>query len=569
MRALLLGASFAAPIGCTAELDGEMQPSENGGSGSAPNTDTPVDLDDLTAVDPETLPDGVPSASRVLRLSYDDYDRTVSDLLGIPVDASDLFPAEAPNLGPYEAPGERLVTERFLAELALSAEELASQLTADATAYQNLVECSPSDPGCRDAFLANFGLRAYRRPLTAEETSRLQALFDSGAELIASGDGFRDGVQLVVEAVLQSAKFLYRVEAGADASDEAGELLTGYEIASRLSYLFWGTMPDAELLAAAESGELSTEEGIVAQAERLAESSRLSDRVLDFHRRWIQLEGLAAAEKDPQLYPEFGPELLASMRAEVERFVEETTVANDGAILELLTSNVTYVDDRLAELYGLPGTFSSELVPASLPADSGRLGLLTQAAFLTGHSSASTRTSPILRGVFLMDRILCEDIPPPPPGAAMEEPSEMPSFEIQTTRQYFEWKTSMPACASCHTRINPAGFAFEAFDGIGRPRPTENGAAVDPTGTLVVGENTLTIASADDLISQLATLPRVRSCYAKNWLEFAYGRETTASDQRTLGRAARDLETPGGGIRTLLVELTRGAAFNHLPPIDN
>jgi hypothetical protein len=242
------------------------------------------------------------------------------------------------------------------------------------------------------------------------------------------------------------------------------------------------------------------------------------------------------------------------------------TLEGNGTVSALLTSRFGFVDQRLAALYGLQGNYGSELVRVEHAADSGRLGLFTQAAFLAGHSSSSSGTSPILRGVFLLRRIACSNIPDPPPGAQMQEPTMDPATEIRTTRDYFTWKTSMPACTGCHSLINPTGFAFEHFDGLGQWRETDRDAPVDTTGTLRLGTKDLAFAGSSELLEALAEEPQVQACYAKNWLQFAYGRREEQADLRALGLAAEQLQTGSFSIRDLAVALTERPAFNHLPP---
>lgn len=555
--------------GCTGNLQGDGSDAD---TGKAPPPPGDVKLDDLDEVNPESLPDGVPPGSRVLRLGYAEYDRTLSDLLHLDVNVSSLFPAEPPGLGAYEDASQRAVNERLLVEYSRAAEELAERLVTTPDAFAASVGCAEATNECRDSFIDRFGLRAYRRPLTDAERLRLVTLFDQGAELVASGDALRDGVQLVVEAVLQSPKFLYRIEEGRGAANAepgaVGVRLTDYEVASRLSYLLWGTLPDDELLAAAAAGELSTPEGIELHARRLAEDPRISVRVLDFHERWMQLNDLRSVEKDNAVFPGFTPELVDAMRAETRRFVEAVTLEENGAVLDLLTAPFSYVDADLAALYGLSGSFGAELQRVDLPAESGRMGLLTQPAFLTGHSSSSTRTSPILRGVFILDRLACQHVPPPPPGAEMEEPDEPAPDDLRTTRDFFAWKTSMPECASCHRIINPVGFGFEQFDGIGQFRTSDNDAPVDSSGSLQIGDHTIDFDGARDLILGLSELGQVRACYATHWLTYFYGRSETEADLRTLASGTQNLASAGYGVRDLLVDMTRGAAFSHLPPLS-
>jgi hypothetical protein len=538
--------------------------SSTGGTsaGAAGQVGVPIESTD---VDPSTAADGVPVASRVLRLSYPDYDRTLTALLQQTVSVSGNFPAEQPNLGPYEDLGARRVNEQLHNEFVRAAETLAAQLVSDSTAFGRVVGCTAAGAQCRDSFIDSFGQRAFRRPLSDTEKTRYRALFDRGPELVQSGDALKDGVRLVVQAMLQSPKFLYRVEVGEGTSDGQGVPLTDYEVATRLSYLFWGTLPDAELFQAAGSGQLSTAAGIAAQAKRLAASPTVVQRVLDFHERWLQVEDVRSVSKDATQFPQFTPALIAAMTEETRRFVEEVTLTQNGAVRALLTAPIGFVNDDLARVYGLSGSFGPELRRVEFDGSTERLGLLTQGTFLSSHSSASNRTSPILRGVFVLRRLACQDVQPPPPGAEMQEPAQPPAQPLRTTREYFTWKTSMTQCAGCHTRINPVGFAFEKFDSIGQFRTVEGDVAVDASGTLALPDSNLAFDGARQLVTELAGLPSVRACYAKNWLQYAYSRSETPLDLRTLALAARELARNDYGVRDLMVALTQSSAFSHLP----
>jgi hypothetical protein len=570
-----LACLVALAWGCQGQISGSADGAgaSNSAAGSAPmgtagtsSTPKPVDVDDVVSVDPQQLPDGVPAAARVLRLSYDEYDRALKELLHLPVEESLNFPAEQSSLGPYVGYADLRVGERLITELERSATSLAGRVVGTPDAYAAVVGCEPSAAGCRDQFIDGFGLRAFRRPLSSTERARYQAIFARGPELVASGDAFKDGVQLTLQAMLQSPKLLYRIEAGDGTSDALGVRLSGYEVATRLSFMLTGTTPDADLLAAARDGALATPEGIATQARRLVAASGFEERALSFHERWMQLDELASLTKDTTTFPNFSPELVGSMRSEAERFLKAVTLEGGGTVSELLTSRFGFVDQKLAGLYGLSGTFGTELVRVEHPAESGRLGLFTQAAFLAGHSSSSSGTSPILRGVFLLRRVACSNIPDPPPGAQMQQPETQPATEIRTTRDYFTWKTSLPACVGCHGMINPTGFAFEHFDGLGQWRDTDRDAPVDASGTLHLGMKDLTFSDASQLLRELSEEPQVKACYAKNWLQFAYGRHEDEGDLRALGLAAQRLQAGNFSIRDLAVALTERPAFNHLPP---
>lgn len=551
----------AAGAGTSSSFAGSS-PTGAGGTSATPG---PVDVDDVTGVDPQQLPDGVPANSRVLRLSYEEYDRSLQDLLHLPVTETLNFPAEQSSLGAYVGYADLRVSERLSTELERSATSLAERVVGSAEAYPAVLGCAPSAAGCRDQFIDGFGLRAFRRPLTDSERARYRAIFDRGAELIKSGDAFRDGVQLTLQAMLQSPKLLYRIEAGDGTSDALGARLSAFEVATRLSFMLAGTTPDAALLAAARDGALATADGIATQARRLVAAPEFEARALSFHERWMQLDELNSLTKDVTAFPSFSPDLVTSMRSEAVRFVKAVTLEGNGTVSDLLTSRFGFVDQNLAPLYGLQGSFGADLVRVEHAPESGRLGLFTRAAFLASHSSSSSGTSPILRGVFLLRRIACSTIPDPPPGAQNQQPATEPATPIRTTRDYFAWKTSLPACTGCHGLINPTGFAFEEFDGLGQWRAEDRGAPVDATGKLQIGGKELAFNGASELLQELANEPQVQACYAKNWLQFAYGRREDQSDSRALGLAAQHLRAGNFSIRDLAVALTERPAFNHLP----
>lgn len=557
--------------GAEAPIDVSNAPAR-GGPGSAaiddglePTLDDSPELGDILGIaDAAGVADGVARTNRFRRLTLDEYDRTVTDLLGF--DAGSVsadFPEELPTLTGYFARGDLRVTDRLIGELQNAAARLAERLVATPDAYASVVGCSAEDDECRNSFLTSFGLRAYRRPLSEAELARYITLFDAAAEAIGSGNAFRDGVQLAVEAMLQSTHFLFRVERGSGEIDELGERITGYEAASRLSYMLWGSTPDSSLLAAAAAGELSTPDGVAAHARRLVDDPRVAVRVRDYHSRWLQLGALSGGGKDPQIFPEYSPELIASMLSETDRFVEEATLNGDGSLSALLTAPYTFVDARLAALYGIEGDFGAQLERVELGADDPRAGLLTQGAFLAGHSSASDRTSPILRGVFVLRRLLCQDIPDPPPNAQATEPPPAETPPV-TTRDFFTWKTSMAECRGCHYQINPAGFAFEDFDAIGRHRSEENGAPVDASGVLELRGESLEFEGGRQFSAEIAARPEAQACYAQNWLRYLWGRADTDADLRTLATIRQGLERPDYGVRELLLDITRSAAFLHL-----
>jgi hypothetical protein len=518
----------------------------------------------LAVSDPANVPDGVAIMSRFRRLTHSEYDRAVADLVRLDVGLlSAEFPEELPTLQGYYAPGALGATERLFNALRNAAESIAARVVADEVAYDQVVDCAGADAGCRDSFIAAFGRRAYRRPLTEAELTSYRALFEAAGAWSPADGAFRGGVQAVLEAILQSPNFLYRVERGTSERDEFGVRLSSWEVATRLAFMITGTVPDDELLDAAAAGELSTPASIATHAGRLVDNPSVQGRVLDFHSRWAQLNDLDRLAKDVSVFPQFSPQVASSMLQSTERFITEVTLTSNGALQALLTAPFGFVDQNLAPIYELSGAFGPELQRVEFDPGSARGGLLTQPSFLAGHSSSDSGTSPILRGVFVLRRLLCQPIPDPPPNAQSTVPPPSPT-PIVTTREYFEWKTGMAACQGCHSVINPIGFAFEDFDGIGTHRTTEKDAPVDASGAVTLSSAMLSFVGGRELAEQLAELPEAQACYAQNWLRYALGRADTIDDLKTLAVLRRGLADPEYGVRDVLVEITQSAAFSHL-----
>lgn len=378
--------------------------------------------------DPDDDPDGVETAGpergdidgeepagpgvgayRLMRLTRSEYDNTVQDLLGVEAaPALDFAPDE--KVGPFDANVIAPPSEVMLQNYMDAAEDLASAAVQDVA---GLTGCTVDELGgdaCAQRFIDDFGRRAYRRPLEATERERHLAVFSTGMQL----RGFDHGIELVVRAMLQSPNFLYRVEQGVPIEGSPGlSRLDDWEIASRLSYFLWDSMPDDRLLDAAEAGELQDAEGIEAQARRLLESPKAEPMVAAFH---VQLMGLGSTvQKDPDIFPQFTDTLVDSMRREVGMFATDVILHGDSQVSSLLASSHTFVDAQLASVYDIehPGDDPDAFVRVELdPAR--RAGLLTQPGYLAATSHAET-TSAVFRGRFVRVNLLCQDIPLPPP----------------------------------------------------------------------------------------------------------------------------------------------------------
>ncbi|HVZ36706.1 MAG TPA: DUF1592 domain-containing protein, partial [Polyangiaceae bacterium] len=388
------------------------------------------------------------------------------------------------------------------------------------------------------------------------------SLFGMGPNLVG-GDAFKAGAQLVIESMLQSPHFLYRVESSAKA-DSAGKIwLSGYELATRLSYGFWGAMPSDELLAAAGKGELDTKDGVARWAGKLLDDPRAHDILLTFHEQTFETAAYGTQDKAPSL--NFDADALAPvLRDEAHRFFDFVIAQNGGGIARLLTDPTAFVNQDTAPFYGLSGITGTTMQQTSLdPAQ--RVGLLSQVGFLTKNATQTT-SDPVHRGLVVLRKVLCDD--PDPPPMMFSAPALMPG---KTTRQTYEQATT---CGKgCHdTLINPPGFAFEVFDTLGRTRSTEAGQPIDATGTLSIRQGytsdekranpstPLSFNGPVDMLTKLAATPRVHECYARNWMQYVLARELDPVE-RGAWESLRDTSLKQSSVRSILVSLVQLDTF--------
>jgi hypothetical protein len=508
---LALLAWTGAP-GCDAQLSGDQDPPPGtagaGVGGGAPSVH------------------GVPVVTRVARLTHAQYDSTVASLLGVTDKVAASFAPDASDGYAFDNSIDLRVDGRLGPQYRLAAEELAERVAADAGFVARFVPCTEQTAGCPEQLIAELGKRAFRRPLNDAEKMRFSALFARGAELVGSGNAFRDGVRLVVEAMLQSPQFLYRSELSAVVGADGLIQIDGWEMASRLSYFLWGSMPDTALLAAAEAGQLSAPADVAAAAERLLADPKAQASVLSFHGQALRFARFKKVSPDVATYPNAPADMALKVEQAAQLFVKDVVFDTKGGISELLTAPFAYADAGLAPIYG-QSVAGTEFQKLSFPAGD-RGGLLMQAGFLASNAYA-IRTDPIHRGLFVQRDLLCHVIPDPPPGASMT-PLPPLSDQIKTTRQQIEALTSGSACSGCHKMINAPGFAFEQFDAIGQARTTDNAAPIDVSGTATIDGQEVSFVGAAQLVQALSTSAEVRACYVGKWLEYAYGRSKTIDD---------------------------------------
>jgi hypothetical protein len=501
--------------------------------------------------------------SRFPRLSHLQWENSVQDLLYLaqPSGISASFTGD-PLGGIFDNnESSLLVTPGLWADYQLAAEQLSVLVTGDAAQLAKLIpKDAPADAAGRTkAFLETFGMRAYRRPLTPAELTSYTALFAKGKDLVDGPDDFAKGVRLTLQAFLQSPDFVYRVEASSGGASGSLILLSDYEVATKLSYMLWNTMPDEALFAAAKSGKLATSEGILAEATRLLDDDRARQMVAAFHHQLFEYDHYDDLSKDPTLFPDFTPALGADMKREAEMFVEDVVFAQKGGIKELLTEPTTYVNGELAKIYGLQGNFGSDFVKVDLDPKT-RSGILTRIGFLASNATKREQHS-IHRGVFINRRIICAKLPDPPNNV----PPLPPAANYKTNRERVEKHTGEGTCgATCHgTMINPAGFAFEHYGAIGQYEDTENGNPVDSSDSYPLDGKQVSYKDAIELDGLLAESEQVHGCYARHWLEYAYGRTEQPADDAELASLAKESRK---GARALILALTQTQAFRSRMP---
>jgi hypothetical protein len=494
-----------------------------------------------------------PGPSPIRRMTRFEYNNTVRDLLGDKTLPAADFGAEEEALG-FNNNAANLVTSSTLAEkYMLAAEGISSRATEK---LSRILPCEPEligDEPCARQFIDHFGARAYRRPLAPGEADMLFALYSFGHTV----HDFREGIRMVIEAALQSPHFLYRVELGApDGPSENVVRLNDWEMASRLSYFLWGTMPDDQLFTAAEAGLLNTKEQVADQAKRMLDDPRARQVTLDFHRQWLDYDRIASATKDPALFPSWSALLKDAMREETERFINAVIFEEGGELGALLTASYTYLSPELAEFYGVtvpsgPGFNRVELDPTE------RAGLLTMGSLLALNAH-SNQTSPVHRGKLVREAFLCDIMPMPPPDAMITVPTPDPN---STARERFAEHSKNSACRGCHELMDPIGFGFESYDAVGRFREEENGAPVDASGSIVQSDINGEFDGAVELAHKLTGSEDVRACYATQWFRYASGRGETHADDCSMAALRERFKAAGGNIQELLVALTQTDAF--------
>ncbi|MEO5729882.1 MAG: DUF1592 domain-containing protein [Byssovorax sp.] len=521
----------------------------------------------IDATDPAKTPlvcDGVtihPGEAPARRMTRFEYDNTVRDLLGDTTRPSAAFPADEV-AGIFNNQADTLVVSQLLAEGYMTASEAVAGNAIKK--LDTLVACDPaksSEQACGAQFIESFGKRAFRRPLDTDSRALLTDVF---TKALATWD-YPSAIRLVIQTALQSSRFIYRLEFGMPAPSAPGVVrLDDYEMASRLSFLLWGSTPDEELMNAADAHELTTSEQVSAQAARMLADPKARGVIENFHEQWLDLPKLVTLDKDTTAFPSYTAELKTTWREETMAFVDDVILDGKGDLGTLLSAPYTMMNADTAAYYGISGgptgtTFKHvDLDPKQ------RAGLLTQPSLLALNAHVD-QTSPVHRGIFVRERLLCQPISPPPANVKAVPPPVDPNA---TTRQRFSQHSNDSSCAPCHKLMDPIGFGFEEYDAIGRFRTEEAGLDIDASGEIVNSKDANgKFNGAVELADRLSKSEEVRACVVTQWFNYGHGRMTTNEDSCTMAQLRTTFSAANHDVKALLIGLTQTDAFLYRKPV--
>ena len=466
----------------------------------------------------------------IARLSQAQWQNSVRDLLMLPAPGDLTLPTADAVVRLDNEADSLFVNQSLHDDLQAAAERLAAQVAGDTTATARLVPANaPTDAvGKAKAFIQAFGRRAYRRPLTAAEVQTYVTLFNQGPMLTTGLGAFAAGVEVVLEAFLQSPNFLYRTGFGGTATQGRARL-TDYEVAANLSYAVTNSLPDATLSAAADQGGLQTADAVATHARRLI-ATTAGKAALD--RFYFQMFGLGqydTLEKSPAVAPQFTAAVGPLLHTETQQFLQYL-FSQKGTLRDIFTSPVTFVNSTVAGLYGLKGSFTPDTWTQVQLDPTQRAGVLTRLGFLAYYGHDGNVQDSIHRGVYINRRLLCMDLSPPPGVVLPTIPSG--ATTNQTNRQIVNSITGPGTCgANCHgTLINPAGFAFESFDGLGNYHTTESGQPVDSSGSYPFADGAKQFSGAVDFSKALGESLQLHTCHATSWTANLYARVPRVGD---------------------------------------
>jgi hypothetical protein len=519
--------------------------STTGGTQTSPSTTTAAGP--ITGENGEVLPprfnyDGSPFYLAAVQLTADQYARSVQDILKLPAPPTQANSFLRAVGGFTTFPNNERVLEvsnDMRDSYQMAAKEIADEVGTDTGIARMNAGTS------KDEFISTLGRRAFRRPLTAEEAARYATIFDEGVALSGSESDFTKGAKLVVESMIQSPYFLYRTELGA-----AGQPLSGYEIAAKLSLWLRGTTPSDELLDDAESGKFDNANGVAQLTQTMLEEETATTAMTEMHAELLGFARFNEILKSSEEYEaDTNQELLAASRMFFDRIYEENLGLRD-----ILTSTKGYVGPKMAKLYGMSAPSGNEIVLQELGAE--RPGYFSQVPYLATFAD-NTHSDAIHRGLFINFEILCAKLPTPS-GDVPLVPTSIPG---QSDRERIEAHTGKGTCGeSCHGNyINPLGYAFENFDGLGRLRTEDADRPVDTLSSYPFADGLKTFDGPAELMAIVAESSEAHACYAKNLMSFALQRDIVEADNAMVNSLAE--VSKAGSLKSMIVELVKSNAF--------
>jgi Protein of unknown function (DUF1592)/Protein of unknown function (DUF1588)/Protein of unknown function (DUF1585)/Protein of unknown function (DUF1595) len=424
----------------------------------------------------------------------------------------------------------------------------------DTPSRRRIFSCNTDSASCAKQILLSLTRRAYRRPVTDTDIQDLLPFYERGR----SEAGFDAGIERALERLLVSPQFLFRVER------EPPGVATGtafkvsdIELASRLSFFLWSSIPDDQLLKVAEQGRLSDPAVLDREVRRMLRDRRSRSLVTNFAEQWLFVRDIEAKQPDGLLFPDFDETLRAAMREETTLFLD-SVLRNNRSVLDLLNANYTFVNERLARHYGIPNVEGSYFRRVTFPAASPRGGLLGQGSILT-LTSYATRTSPVVRGKWVLENLLAAAPPPPPPNIpALKTEGAEPGRSL-TMREAMTAHRANPSCASCHARMDPIGFAMENFDAVGRWRDHDGGSAIDASGAFPNGVTFDGMAGLRKVL--LADRPQFINTVASKLLMYALGRNLQYYDEPAVRAIVRHGAANNDTLASLVSGVVRSAPF--------
>ena len=513
---------------------------------------------------PATAP-ATPGVLVLRRLNAAEYNNTVHDLLGTTLTPATGFPSD--DLGDeFTTVGSALsLSPNYVKEYEDAAFSLMDDLFAAPAARQSaIVTCSVAATGtagdtCARTIVTAFARKAFRRPATSTEIDSLMTPWTLAKT--TAGATTTDGIKAALAAVLMSPYFIFKVE-----TDPAGSTgvhrLTAYETATRLSYALWASMPDATLSAAADANQLSTDDQLKTQIDRMLADPRSAALMDQFAGAWLDFQSIEGHEADPTAFASFTPTVAHSMRLEARNFIQDF-LSSTQPVTAMFTANFTYVDSTLAKQYGLPTTGSTPAADGTWKADtssSQRAGLLTLGSFLT-TTSLPNRTSPVKRGDFIFSRLLCGYIPPPPDNVS----TGLAQDGSTSLRDTLAAHRASPTCAPCHNIMDPLGLGLENFDAIGQYRTMDGTFPVDASGQLSDGTP---FNGAKQLGAALAKDARVTPCVTQKFMTYAIGRLMNQPDDANWANyLAQQAQTTDGSLGTIVRTVISSEAFRSRQPM--